>query len=101
MSTLKQQRLESYVQDEIQEWQIFNTDFVDTYKLACKVIKTIKKDENIKPYILGYDTLGLLLDHYTCDKVFAFENKDYAAFGTGLLRAYNNALEDRESDDEE
>ena len=100
--TLAKQRLESYVQDEIMEWQIFSTDYVDTYKLACKVISIMNEKPDIEPYQLGHSTLSLLMDHYTCEKVFAFEEKDYYDFGKALLNARKWAKEtDAEEADEE
>jgi len=97
--TLSKQRLESYIQDEILEWQIFNTDYVDTYKLACTVIAIINDKPEIRPYELGYRTLSLLLDFYPCEKVFDFEEKEYCDFGKALLNARQWALEPEDGDD--
>jgi hypothetical protein len=88
-----------YVQDEIMEWQIFNNDYVDTYKLACKAISIMNEKPNIEPYELGFSTISLLMGFYPCKKIFAFEEKDYYDFGKALLNARDWAKEDEEADE--
>ncbi|MEX0595710.1 MAG: hypothetical protein WD512_04350 [Candidatus Paceibacterota bacterium] len=99
--TLSKQRLESYIQNEIMRWQIFNTEYVDTYKLACKVISIMNEKPKIQAYELGYSTLTLLLDFYPCKIIFAFEDKPYHDFGKALLDTRDLADKADEEDMEE
>ena len=90
----------SAIESEINEWQIFSNEFVDIPKLANKVNEMIEENPEIDYYDLGHDTMKLLLNWMSPEKVFKFKNKEYYDFGQSLYEAWIDH-EEEEADEKE